>query len=158
MACDPPSGVWRYNAVPRKARGQQIEIAHQGITVQVNKAAVVAALTRLAANRELYKVRLCEQCRERWRVSERKMDRFCSPECREGWHTKSPDYSERRQEIQRRYRKKLKLKRAAEDAASSLAAIRWKRTYLLCFKLSKSRTVNEVMIAQAPRTSTCSVL
>jgi hypothetical protein len=117
MACDPDMGIWRCSSVPKVTRGRTIEVSDGALTVHVNEAAVVAALARLAANRELYKVRLCEQCQERWRVSERAMDRFCSPECRQEWYAKSPDYGKRRRDIQRRYRTNVKQAIAAHDAA-----------------------------------------
>jgi hypothetical protein len=65
-------------------------------------------LCRLAANRELYKVRLCEMCGERWRVSERKMDRFCCQKCREAFYAQSPEFHERKAKNQRKYRDGLK--------------------------------------------------
>gem|GEM_PF-1519682 len=119
LAPDLDSGIWRFNAVPKSIRGPaiQVSVSDGNLTIQVNETAVIGALARLAAGRELYKVRLCEQCHERWRVSERRMDRFCSPGCREAWYAESPDYGERRRAIQRRYRENFKLKIAAANAA-----------------------------------------
>jgi hypothetical protein len=117
MACDLDTGIWRFNPVPKGRRGRVIEVSDGRWTVEVDEAAAVAALARLAANRELYKVRLCEQCHERWFISERRMDRFCSPRCREAWYAESPEYDKRRQDIQRRYRENLRLKIAAQNAA-----------------------------------------
>jgi hypothetical protein len=117
MAYDPDTGIWRFNPVPKGRRGRVIEVSDGRFTVEVDETAVVAALARLAANRELYKAHLCEQCHERWRVSERRMDRFCSQQCREAWYTASPEYDKRRQDIQRRYRENVRLKIAAQDAA-----------------------------------------
>src|ERR1017187_383320 len=74
MSYDPSYEVWRYNAIPRKPRGPVIEVTLQGITVQVSAATAAAALARLAAQGELHKVRLCEWCKKRWRVSERECD------------------------------------------------------------------------------------
>jgi hypothetical protein len=102
------SGVWRFSMVPARPCGREIKLANQYLTVRVNESSVVAALARLAANGELYKVRLCEQCGERWRVSERLRDRFCSQECREAFYVKSPGYHERKAANQARYREGLK--------------------------------------------------
>lgn len=116
MVHDVAAGVWRYNAVPRKSRGLQIEITHQGVTVQVNEATVVAALARLAANGEFHKVRLCEQCKEKWRISEREIDRFCSARCRdESYHTR-PKFKKLRRKIQKDYRDREKRKDAMAKA------------------------------------------
>ena len=112
MAYDLSSGVWRYNAIPQNARGREIEVTHQGVTVRVDEAAVVAAFARLAANRELHKVRLCEQCKENWRVSERQIDRFCSQQCREAHYRAQPEFKTRRKKIQKDYRSNQKRKDA----------------------------------------------
>jgi hypothetical protein len=113
MAYDPSLSMWRCASVPKATRGHTVQVSDGALTVHVNESAVIAALARLAANRELYKARLCEQCHESWRVSERMMDRFCSPECRTAWYMKSPDYKKRRQDIQQRYRDGLRTKDAA---------------------------------------------
>jgi hypothetical protein len=97
-------GLWRYNAVPRAKIGREIEVTLKGVKVRVNAISVVAAMTRLAANRELHKIRLCEQCQKNWRVSEREMDRYCSQPCREAAYQSRPGYAEKRRNIQRRWR------------------------------------------------------
>ncbi|MDR3752860.1 MAG: hypothetical protein P4K93_09330 [Terracidiphilus sp.] len=106
------SGIWALDMVPKHPRGRQVVLHGQGFAflprrVQVSEPVVIVALARLAANHELYKVRLCETCGERWRVSERQLDRFCSPKCREAFHSKSPEYHERKAANQRRYRANL---------------------------------------------------
>jgi hypothetical protein len=108
LAWDLDTGIWRCSAVPRDVRGRTIQVSDGGMTVQVNEAAVVAALARLAANRKLHKVRLCEECRERWQVAERKVDRFCSAKCREAYYAHSPEYLPKKAEAQRRYREQKK--------------------------------------------------
>jgi hypothetical protein len=115
MAYDPDTGIWRFNPLPKGGRGRIIKVSDGRLTVEVDETAVVAALARLAANRELYKARLCEQCHERWRVSERRMDRFCSQQCREAWYTASPEYDKRRRDIQRRYRENIRRKITAQE-------------------------------------------
>lgn len=90
------SGIWRFGMVPKRLRGPVITIEDQPITVRVSEATVIDALCRLATNRELYKVRLCEECGERWRVSEREMDRFCTDKCREINKSHSQEYKDRK--------------------------------------------------------------
>lgn len=102
------SGAWRFGMIPKHPRGPEITIEDQSVIVRVNESAVIAALCRLAANRELHKVRLCEMCGEQWRISERKIDRFCGQKCRETYYASSPDYHERKAANQRRYRENLK--------------------------------------------------
>jgi hypothetical protein len=116
IVCDPKAGILRYNATPKVMRGLVIEVSDGTLTVQVSETAVVNALARLAEKRELWKVRLCEQCREKWRVSERQIDRFCpGKKCRLAFYAQKPDRNVRQREIQRRYRANLKLRQAAED-------------------------------------------
>lgn len=103
------TGTWRYGMVPGESRpGFRTTVSDGELTVNVREADVVAALVRLAAGRELRKVRLCEQCQKRWRVSLREMDRFCSGECREAWYVNSPDYKPRKAANQANYRAQLK--------------------------------------------------
>jgi hypothetical protein len=108
----------RYIAAPapKNARGPIVKIGDGQITIAVNESAAATALARLAAREELHTVHACDQCGT-WHVAPRSIDRFCSKECRETWHTKSPNYAARRREIQRNYRKNFRLKIAAEDAA-----------------------------------------
>jgi hypothetical protein len=107
------SGFWALDMVPKHPRGPQVEMHGQGFAylprrISVSEPVVITALARLTANRELHKVRLCETCQKRWRVSEREMDRFCSDKCRDAYHTHSDDYRERKAANQRKYRKSLK--------------------------------------------------
>lgn len=105
------TGEWGYNLVSDDGwRGFQLEVSDENaITVTVQESDVVAALARLAAGRELTKVRLCANCHERWRVSLRDMDRFCGDECREEFNRHTEKYRERKRKSQREYRKQLKL-------------------------------------------------
>jgi hypothetical protein len=107
------SGFWGLDMVPKHPRGPQVEMHGQGFAyrprrILVSEPVVVTALARLAVSQELYKVRLCATCLERWRVSERKIDRFCSDKCRDAFHVSSPDYHERKAANQRKYRDNLK--------------------------------------------------
>jgi hypothetical protein len=104
MEYSPKYDIWRFNAVPKGLRGPKIII--DGI--RVDESTVVAALCRLAARRELYKVRLCELCRECWRVSEREMDKFCSQKCREAFYAQSSDFRDRKAKNQQKYRENMK--------------------------------------------------
>lgn len=116
---DADSAVWRYNAIPRKARGPVIEVTRQGVTVQVNEAAVVAALARLTAHGDLRKVRLCEWCKENFRVSEREWDRFCSDRCRNADYQARPAVIARKKKAQKGRREQEK-----NDNAKALARAR----------------------------------
>jgi hypothetical protein len=102
---------WWLTDIAKNPRGPQVEIENEvGFPrIRVTEAWVAAALASLAANRELSKVRLCDNCRERWLVSIRPtLDRFCSNVCREHFHTHSDTYRERKAASQRDYRKKVK--------------------------------------------------
>lgn len=100
--------VWRFNAKPKRLRRPEITVNDGSSRVRVDESTVIAALCRLAANRELFKVRLCAQCEKHWRVSERAMDRFCGQKCRESFNAKSPEFHQRKAANQRKYRKNLK--------------------------------------------------
>jgi hypothetical protein len=104
----PDYGIWRFNAVSKHSRGPKITVNDGYSNIRVDESTVVAGLCRLAANRELFKVRLCAQCEMRWRVSEREMDRFCSQKCREGFYEKSPEFLERKARNQKKYRDGLR--------------------------------------------------
>src|SRR5580692_5919164 len=95
LVCDSDSGIWHYSAVPKKPRGPILEIPQGKAVLKVSESGVVAALARLFANRELYKVRLCEHCQDRWKAVERQMDRFCSTPCREAFRMSQPEVRER---------------------------------------------------------------
>ena len=113
---------WWLTDVAKNPRGPQVEIENEvGFPkIRVTEAWVAAALASLAASRELSKVRLCENCRERWLVSIRPtMDRFCNEECREHFHTHSDAYRERKAATQRNYRKKLKDGKLAEQISNN---------------------------------------
>lgn len=107
------SGVWALDMTPKHRRGPLVVVHGQGFAflprrVQVSEPVVILALARLAANRELHKVRLCKGCGKRWRVSEREIDRFCSQKCREGFYPTSPEFLKRKAANQRTYREGLK--------------------------------------------------
>src|SRR6266581_3478633 len=74
----------------------------------ISEADAALSLVRLAETGELGKVRLCEMCKERWRVAAKRSYRFCSDRCREDFYAKAPDYHGRKAANQRRYRENLK--------------------------------------------------
>lgn len=111
LAYDLNAGIWRYNSVPRTVRGPTIQVSTGFGMLQVDETTVVAALLRLATSRKLDKVRLCERCREVWRVSERKIDRFCGKTCRVAYFTHNPEYRQRKAEARRRHRQQPHTKR-----------------------------------------------
>ena len=102
------AGVWHFGMVPKRSRGPEIKVDVEHVPVRMNESSTIAALARLAANRELHKVRLCEQCRERWLVSERQIDRFHNQQCRDAYHAKSPGYHDRKAANQRAYRQRVR--------------------------------------------------
>jgi len=103
-----PTAAWRFDMVPKLRSGPTTEIEDGNNVVQITESSAIGALLRLATKRELFKVRLCENCGERWRVSERQLDRFCSDECRESFYKKSPKFKDRKARNQQRYRENLK--------------------------------------------------
>jgi hypothetical protein len=96
---------WRFGVLPDANKGS-FQIRVDGCTVTESDAAI--AMVRLNITGELYKVHLCDMCRSRWRVSDRKIDRFCGDKCREAFYLKSPNYRETKKKNQREYRKRLK--------------------------------------------------
>ena len=82
----------------------------------ISEADAVISLVRLAESGDLGKVRLCEMCKERWRVAAKRNYRFCSDQCREAFYAKAPDYHSRKAANQRKYREGLKRKLAAQGA------------------------------------------
>lgn len=108
------AGVWRFNKIPKRTRGRVVKMDDQTGIVRVDETTVVAALARLTARRELFKVRLCEQCRRRWRVSMREMDKFCSDECRASFHAHSEKGRLSHRKAQRKYLKSPGYRNAAK--------------------------------------------
>ena len=103
-----PTAAWRFDMVPKLRIGPTKEIEDGNNVIQITESSAILALLRLATKRELLKVRLCENCGERWRVSERLLDRFCSDEFRESFYKKSPKFKDRKARNQQRYRENLK--------------------------------------------------
>jgi len=123
LAYDLETGIWRFATIPKTRQGREIKIPQETGDLVVNEVTVIAALARLAARRELRKVRLCEQCHKRWRISEREIDRFCSQNCRGEFYKSQPDFLERKQKNQREYRdrEKIKSRKALAAARASLS-------------------------------------
>jgi hypothetical protein len=88
--------------------GPKVWVSDGLLTVGVGESEAATALARLFARDELHTVHLCDNCRAKWHIAPRSIDRFCSKECRESWYTKSPNYAAKRREIQKRYRDNLK--------------------------------------------------
>jgi hypothetical protein len=105
---------WWITEIPKNPRGPQIEIENevQFSKIRVTEAWVAASLASLAASHELGKVHLCTNCQERWHVALRSIDRFCSGQCRDHFHTHSDAYRERKAANQRKYRENLNHKSA----------------------------------------------
>ena len=78
----------------------------------ISEADAVLSLVRLDLIGEIEKVRLCENCAERWFVAKKNF-RFCSGgACREASYAKDPKYRRRKANNQREYRKRVKLRKA----------------------------------------------
>jgi hypothetical protein len=109
MAYDPSFelGIWRYTAIPRNPTGLSIEVPDGEQTIRVSAANVVSTLAQLAANRELFKVHLCDQCHEQWHSPVRKMDRFCCARCREQFRQADEESRQRHARAQAKHRKSL---------------------------------------------------
>jgi len=105
--------AWIFGMVPdENKRWFQMHVGNETIS----EADAVISLVRLAESGDLGKVRLCEMCKERWRVAAKRNYRFCSDQCREAFYAKAPDYHSRKAANQRRYREALKRKQAAQGA------------------------------------------
>lgn len=89
-------------------RGPALAVDGESVSFVVSEADVVAALGRLMNHRQMYMVRLCTQCKARWRLSERELDRFCSEACRVAWYLNSAKHKERMRRNQQRYRDRKK--------------------------------------------------
>ncbi len=108
------SHSWIFGMVPdENKRWFQMTIGQETIS----EADAALSLVRLAETGELGKVRLCEMCKERWRVAAKRSYRFCSDRCREDFYAKAPDYHGRKAANQRRYRENLKRNLAAQSFA-----------------------------------------
>lgn len=102
------TGIWRFATLPNNSRGCEVKVEDENFAVRVNRTTVIAALARLAAGRELKKVHLCDTCQEQWFVAIRRVDKFCSQECRDHYHANSDEYRERKRKTQREYRERLR--------------------------------------------------
>jgi len=102
--------IWRGGMVPdRKSRWFQMKIDRE---TTISEADAALSLVRLDLIGEIEKVRLCENCAERWFVAKKNF-RFCSGGgCREASYAKDPKYLRRKANNQREYRKRLKLRKA----------------------------------------------
>ena len=102
--------LWMFGMVPdENKRRFKIQIAGETIS----EADAALSLVRLAQTGDLRKVRLCEMCKERWRVAAKRSYRFCSDQCREAFYATSPEYHSRKAANQRKYRETLKRNEAA---------------------------------------------
>lgn len=100
---------WRFGIVPDANQGLfQMKVGPFTAT----EADAVMSMVRLDASGQLSQVRLCEECKEVWRVSLREMDRFCGEACRTAFRVKSPEYHAKKAASQREYRKQEKQRNA----------------------------------------------
>ena len=113
------------DSIPSRWTKHTINVSDGRVSVQVNEAAAIAALARLAANHELYKIRLCQECGKRWLISKRTIDRFCGDECRDKSYASSHDLTDRKAVNQQTYRDRLKT--ILIDWAGEYVRTRWKK-------------------------------
>lgn len=110
---DPQTDQFQTSTLPRNNSGPKAMLGD----IEVCESTVAAALVRLAAQRRLEMLHLCDSCGAAWHVAARSIDRFCSTRCRDAWHARSPEGVQRRREIQRRYRQNVNLMHTKQDAA-----------------------------------------
>jgi hypothetical protein len=79
----------------------------------LSEADAAIALVRLYLSGEWRRLRLCERCKQRWLVAAKSHYRFCGDECRENFYAESQGFKERRKQIQKEYRKRLKKREQA---------------------------------------------
>jgi hypothetical protein len=104
-------GRWIFGMVPDESkRWYRMTIGQETIS----EADAVISLVRLAETGDLQKIRLCEMCKECWRVAAKRNYRFCSDQCREDFYASAPDYHNRKAANQRKYRENLKRKLALQ--------------------------------------------
>lgn len=98
--------VWSYPMVSRPTRGDfALPIGEAAHGLIVNEGSAVSFLLKLAENDNLSRVRLCEQCQQKWRTSYRQIDRFCSDSCRLKFNAATPEAKKRHVEAQQRHRR-----------------------------------------------------
>jgi hypothetical protein len=99
-----------------KKRGFRLHVGEWRLT----EPNAVLSMIRLYLSGEWSRLRLCDYCKERWLVAAKSHYRFCGQECRESYYAKSEGFSDRRAEIQRKYRARLKKREAARAAKGLL--------------------------------------
>ena len=97
---------WSYPMVSRPTRGDfALPIGEPAHGLTVNEGSAVSFLLKLAENDNLSRVRLCEQCQQKWRTSYRQIDRFCSDSCRLKFNAATPEAKRRHVEAQQKHRR-----------------------------------------------------
>jgi hypothetical protein len=101
--------TWHFGMVPDDNRKSfQMKIGARTIA----EADAVMTMVRLQSTGDLGQVHLCKMCRQMWHVAAKRSYHFCSDVCRTEFYASSPDYHEKKADIQRRYRKRLKEREA----------------------------------------------
>jgi hypothetical protein len=104
LAYSVETGLWRFNTIPRRTNSQVVKLNDQIGVIRVSEASVIAGLARIATNRELNKIRLCEHCGKRWVFARRKIDKFCCGNCRVSFHVRSEEGKRNHRKAQAEYR------------------------------------------------------
>jgi|SRR5271157_3466659 len=101
--------TWHFGMVPDDNRKSfQMKVGDRTIA----EADAVMAMVRLHSTGDLGQVHLCEMCNQNWCVAAKRSYRFCSGACRAKFYASSPNYHQKKADIQRRYRAKLKEREA----------------------------------------------
>jgi len=109
LAYSVETGVWRFGMIPKHRPGPEVKLSDQRVTIRANESSVSASLVRLAANRELSKIRLCAKCAERWVFARRpQLDKFCTDKCRVSFHVHSEQGKLNHRKAQAEYRNRLR--------------------------------------------------
>ncbi len=114
---------WLYPMVSRPTHGDfALPIGEPSHGLTVNEGSAVSFLLKLAENDNLSRVRLCEQCAQKWRTSYRQIDRFCSDSCRLKFNAATPEAKKRHVEAQQRHRRSQgsKAKSAREKSGNQV--------------------------------------
>ena len=80
----------------------------------ITEGTVISSLLEIAKTGNMWRVRLCEYCKQRWRVSQRPRDRFHEDKCRIAFYNSRPEARKKHVVSQQKYRTS-----AAEKAAAA---------------------------------------
>jgi hypothetical protein len=101
--------IWTAPLIARETEGDfQLSYGDPHHGLKLCEAGTAHLLVKLTETRSSHHVRLCEQCRDKWVVAFRSIDRFCSKDCREEFYKNADGYKARKKANQASYRARLK--------------------------------------------------